>query len=54
MIGDGVFIVEITMLAVQVYISWAVRQRSRSCKVLMIMNYTLPALNLLPWIIKAH
>lgn len=26
----------------QVYISWAVRQRSRSCKVLMIMNYTLP------------
>lgn len=26
----------------QVYISWALRQRSRSCKVLMIMNYTLP------------
>lgn len=26
----------------QVYLSWAIRQRSRSCKVLMIMNYTLP------------
>lgn len=29
----------IVMMALQVYISWVIRQWNRSCKVLMIMNY---------------
>ena len=42
MIGYPIFILGMMVLALQVYISWAIRQRIRSCKVLMIINYTLP------------
>ena len=54
MIGDGVFHHGDYDAWVQVYISWAVRQRSRSCKVLMIMNYSLYCTEFITLNYEAH